>query len=180
MDFKKINLSTLKKYTSPQAIKEFDIFLDSLPANVGQNLLIMVGIVWIVALGAVFFTLEQTDNVNKMHTELMQVEALQPPIPVLKYIPVNQDRLRILGDKLTASYKGINILAGTGGEITVSSQDTDYFPQFISTIGYIQRGSKNWKVNVISLCVGRDCKSAKLMAKLKVETVRIGEPENKG
>ena len=58
-----------------------------------------------------------------------------------------------------------------------SAQDTDFFPQFLAAVGYFQRGAKNWKVNISEMCVGRDCKSAKLTAKLKIETVKIKEPQ---
>lgn len=169
----------IKKYTSPQAIKDLDSFLDALPLNVGYNGLIIAGFAWLLAGSAVLFASMETEKVSKLHTSLMEVQALQPPIPILKYIPVTQDNLKTLSEKISQTYKGVVLASTAAGEVTLSAQDSDYFPQFLAAISYLQRGGKNWKVKVDTMCVGRECTGPKLSAKLKVETVRIGEPETK-
>jgi hypothetical protein len=179
IDFKKIDWNMLKRYTSPQAVKDFDRFLDSLPLNVGYNALIAAGLAWVLAGGAVFFTSIETAKVSKVRTALAQVRALQPPIPVLKYTPVSQATLKALEEKLEKTYKGISLKTGVDGEVTVSAADTDFFPQFLGAISALQRGGKNWKVRIDTLCVGRECAVSKLLAVLKVESVRVGEPDLK-
>jgi hypothetical protein len=177
MDFAKINWGTIQRYTSSQSVKDFDEFLDDLPLNVGNNALIAAGLVCVMAGASVWFASMETEKVSKLHSELMNVQALQPPVPVLKYTPVSQVTLKKLSDKVAATYKGITLTSGSDGVIGISAGDTDYFPQFLAAISYLQRGGRNWKVRIESLCAGRECPSSKLTATLKVEAVRFGEPE---
>lgn len=179
MDFRKLDFNALKRYTSPQAVKDFDAFLDAMPMNVGYNALIAAGLVWVMAGSAIMFTSMETEKVSKLHTDLMKVQALQPPVPVLKHIPVDKDQLKVLTDRISATFKGVSVTSNTPGSVSVSAQDTDYFPQFLAAISYLQRGGKNWKVRISTFCAGRDCQGNKLAAELKVEAVRLGEPEIK-
>lgn len=174
-----VNWSALKRYANPQAVEDFDRFLDAMPVNVGYNALIAGGIAWLLAGGAVLFATTETEKVSKLHSSLMEVQALQPPVPVLKYIPVDQEVLKALVTKISATYKGVVMVTSGSGSVTLTAQDTDYFPQFLSAISYLQRGGKNWKVKINTLCVGRDCVGSKLNAALQVELVKFGEPEAK-
>lgn len=180
MDLKQLNMATLQRYTSPQAIKDFDSFLDNLPTNVGLNALMAAGFVCLLGGGSVWFAAQQTEKVSKLHTELMTIQALKPPVPTLKYVAVPQKTLKPLVDKITGTFKGVTITGNADGDLTFVSQDTDYFPQFLAAVSYLQRGGKNWKVRINTLCVGRDCKAGtKLSANFKIESVLIGEPEKK-
>jgi hypothetical protein len=177
MDLNQIN-SVIKKATSPQGVKDFDAFLDDLPVNVGYNALIAAGITCLMAAAAVWFTAGETEKVSKLHSDLMNVQALQPPVPVLKYMPVPRDVLKAQTDKIVSNFKGITVNI-SDGSIVLNAQDTDYFPQFLAAISYLQRGGKDWKVKINTLCVGRDCQGSKVSANLKIEMVRFGEPEKK-
>ena len=66
---------------------------------------------------AVFFASDEMARATKMHADLMQVQALQPPIPVLKYVPVNQGVLKTLCDKVAKTYKGITLTSNADGDI---------------------------------------------------------------
>ena len=176
MDLKKLDMEALQRYTSPQAIKDFDRFLDALPVNVGYNALIAAGLACLMGASAVWFSAQEMQKVSKLHSDLTNVQALQPPVPVLKYTPVPQKALKPLNDKIAATFKGIIVNGNNDGELNLTAPDTDYFPQFLAAISYLQRGGKNWKVKINTLCVGRDCKAAKLAANLKIEQVSIGEP----
>lgn len=179
MDLKQFNLANLQKYTSPQAIKDFDSFLDALPLNVGYNALVAAGLACLLGGASVWFAAQETQKVSQLHSELMSVQALQPPVPVLKYAPVKQAQLKPLTDKIVSTFKGVVITGSADGEVNITAPDTDYFPQFLAAISYLQRGGKNWKVKINTLCVGRDCKSAKLGANMKVEEVSFGGPVDK-
>lgn len=172
----KLDWRTLQRYTSPQAVKDFDAFLDSLPVNAGYNALIAAGIAWIIAGAAVVFTSMQVDRVSTLRTELMKVEALQPPIPQLLYIPVPKDQLDTLGKKIVATYPGVAVTAESDGKAKVSATDTDYFPQFMAAVSTLQNGGANWRVLMDDFCVGRDCTGQSLSTTLKIEIARIGEP----
>jgi hypothetical protein len=179
MDFKQFNMATIQKYTSPQAIKDFDHFLDAMPGRVGYNALIAAGIACILGGTTVWFAAMELEKVSKLHSELTNVQALQPPVPVLKYQPVNKDLLKVHTDKIMGTFKGVNLDGSTDGVVKITASDTDYFPQFLAAISYLQRGGRNWKVTTDTLCVGRDCKGTKLYASLKVEMVLFGQPEAK-
>lgn len=172
----KIDWSSLQRYTSPQAMKDLDAFLDALPLNVGYNALIAAGIAWAVAGAAVLFASTEVGKVSELRAEMMKVEALQPPIPVLEYIPVGKDGIERVSKKITESYKGISVATGAPGKATVTAQDTDFFPQFLASISMIENAGKNWKVSLDRMCVGRDCTGSKLSADLKIEAVKVGAP----
>jgi len=177
MDLKNFNLETLKRYTSSQSINDFDKFLDALPSNVGMNAMTALVVMWIIAGSFLYFVSGQSDKAATIRSSLTEVESLTPPVPSLEYNPVEKTKLDEFSKTVKEIYKGLNITAKNGGEVMISAQDTDFFPQFLAAVGYFQRGAKNWKVNISEMCVGRDCKSAKLTAKLKIETVKIKEPQ---
>jgi hypothetical protein len=179
VDLRKLDMATLKRYTSPQAVKDFDRFLDALPLNVGYNALIAAGLTCVMGGAAVWFAAGETEKVSKLHSDLMNVQALQPPVPVLKYTAISHEALEPLLKEITQVYKGVAVTQSGNGGVTVTAQDTDYFPQFLAAIGYIQRGGENWKVKIDALCVGRECSGPQLSAKLKIEMVGFANPEIK-
>src|SRR6185312_16020467 len=140
-----ISMATIQKYTSAQAMKDLDAFLDNLPLNVGYNALIAAGAVCLMAATSVWFSAIQLQNVSKLHTELTNVQALQPPVPALKYVPVSGAVLKPLTDKIKANFKGLK-MDSSDGAVSLGAPDTDYFPQFLAAISYLQHGGKNWKV----------------------------------
>ncbi len=174
-EFGKIDWRALQRYTNPQAMKDLDQFLDALPITAGYNALIAAGIAWVLAGAAVLFTSTEVSNASQLRAEMAKVESLQPPIPVLQYLPVPKDSIERISKRVTESYKGISVVV-SAGKAVVSASDTDFFPQFLAAISTIENGGKTWKVSLDKLCVGKDCKGAKLSADLKVESVRVGEP----
>lgn len=173
----KIDLRVLQRYTSSQAVKDFDRFLDNLPMNVGYHALAAAGLAWVIAAAAVLFTFTEVGKVSKFRTELMEVGALKPPIPVLKYDPVSKADLDKSGRKIKKIFTTIDATVTQDGKISLKAMDTDYFPQFLGAINFLQNGGKNWRVTSDSICVGRDCKGSPISAAFKVEYVRIGDPE---
>lgn len=176
-DFGKIDWRVLQRYTSSQGIKDFDLFLDSLPINVGYNALIAAGMVWVIAGAAVLFASMQVEKVTSLRAEMIKVEALQPPIPQLVYSPVSQQEIETLGKKINETYPGINVSQSGEGRAIVSAQETGYFPQFMAAISTLENGGKNWRITLDEMCMGRDCVGSKLSATLKVEFARISEPK---
>lgn len=169
------DFKTLQKYVNPQAMKDFDRFLDAMPLNVGYNALIAAGISWILAGAAVLFASMEASKVTTLRADLMEIESLKPPIPELEYIPVSKSSLENLAKKMEKLYPGISILVGGEGKVTVSGSAVSYYPQFRSAISHFQSGGKSWHVNVKSLCVGRECKGPSLQADLQVEAAHVAE-----
>lgn len=174
--FDNINMRTLQRYTSPQAIKDFDKFMDDMPTNVGYNALIAAGLAWLIAGASVVFTAIEIGKVTGLRTEMMKIETLQPSIPVLKYTPVGKTEIDNIGKKIEETYFGVKVISSAEGEATVSAADTDNWPQFMAAINTLENGAKNWKVKFSTLCVGRDCAGSKLSAVVKIDYVRIDQP----
>lgn len=172
----KFDLNALKRLANPQAVKDFDKFLDALPVNVGYNALIAAGIAWVVAGAALLFASTETAHVNKLRTDLLAVEALKPPVPAIEYIPASSEALENLRQKIQKTFKGTTVLIRTEGVVTLSANDSDYYPQFQAAISHFENGGRNWKVSIVSMCAGRECKGAALQADLKVEIARITTP----
>jgi hypothetical protein len=172
--FADIDWDALRRTVTSQGVKDFDSFLDALPLNVGVNALIAAGIAWLVAGTSVFFTSMEISNVSHLRAEVAKVGALKPPVPVIKYDPVPEAQVAALQKKITETYKGIHFIGSTAS-MTISAEDTDYFPQFLAAVSTLQNGGKNWRVTISSMCVGLDCVGSKLSAVLKIETARIAE-----
>lgn len=170
--FNNFDWNQLKRYANAQAVKDLDKFLDAMPVTVGYNALVAAGMAWLIAGIAVFFTAMEVDHVSNLRAELAKVEALKPPIPVVTYTSVPPATLEALQNKLKATYRGI-AFAGSSSSVTVSASDTDYFPQFLAAVNFLQNGGKNWRVSINSLCIGRDCKGSKLAANLKIEAAKV-------
>lgn len=165
-----MDLKRLAGYFSPRAVGDLDSFLDDVPALAGTNALIGAGIACLLGAAAVWFASGEVRAVTALRTELVKVEALQPPVPTLKYVAVSQKILKPQLDRIAAGFKGLSATGGADGDVNLSASDTDYFPQFVAAIGALQHGGKNWKVRIKTLCAGRDCKGAKLSATLRIET----------
>lgn len=166
----------MQRYTSPQAVKDFDSFLDSLPINVGYNALIAAGVAWAIAGMSVLFTSIEVGKMSTIRAEMMKVEALQPPIPQLQYFPINKGALDDLAKNIESTYDGVSVTSPGDGKLTVSANDTDYFSRFMAAITTVQNSGRAWRVTVDTLCTGMDCKGSKLNATLNVENATIGAP----
>lgn len=172
----KIDWRAMQRYTNSQSVKDFDKFLDALPLNVGYNALIAAGIAWALAGASVLFTSMEIEKVSKLRAEILKVETLQPPIPVLKYTPVPKASLDKLVKKIEETYKGVSLIVGGDGIVTLSATDTDFWPQYLAAISTLKNGGKNWKVTMNTMCVGQECTGSKLATSLKIEAVRVDIP----
>lgn len=170
-----IDMAALQRLANPQAIKDFDRFLDAMPLNVGYNALIAAGIAWVLAGIGVLFASMEASKVTALRADLMEIESLRPPIPELEYVAIGKSNLSELAKKMEKLYPGITILVDGEGSVTVSGSAVSYYPQFRAAIGHFQSGGKSWHVNVEQLCVGRECKGPSLQAELSVEAAHIAE-----
>jgi hypothetical protein len=167
----------LKKYTNPQSVKDLDRFLDALPLNAGYNALIAAGLAWLLAGTAVVFASIESGKISELHSELLKVEALKPPVPVISYIPIQQSALKGFAKKIENLYPGISIKSAKG--ILKISGDLRHYAQFRGVISHVQSGGKSWNVDFKKLCVGRECKGPELQADLIVRTIKIKDAPKK-
>ncbi len=179
MDFNKITQSlkefdwrSLKKYTSPKAADDLNLFLEKLPQNTGQTMLIIAGVAWAMAGAVGLFTTVQLQALTEVRAEFQDAQALQPTIPEIKDVPVNRAQVDNFAKRLKEIYTGLEISV-SGSNITITGNSTRDFGQFREAIGHVQNGGSGWRVNVDRFCVGRECERYELYAMLKINKVSV-------
>lgn len=165
----------LQKYTSPQAFDDLNRFLENLPVNAGQTILVIAGIVWCAAGGLGLFATVHLQKMTELRAELQEAEALQPIVPVLKDVRINPKEVEEFVEKSKEIYRNIDIKA-QGSAILLSAEQTSSFGQFREAVGHVQNGGAGWKVSVDRLCVGRECERHPLAAALKINKVSVERP----
>ncbi len=173
MDFKSLNLTSLKKITDPKSAGDLNHFLEKLPQNAGNVVLIAGAVAWGMAAALGLFTALQMQGLTKMRAELAETKALKPAVPEIQNIPISKAAVDDFVAKAKESYRGVKINA-KGSIITITAGNTSNFTEFREAIGHVQNGGNGWRVSLDKLCVGRECsKNSKLMASLKVNKVEV-------
>ena len=178
MDFKKLesfDWRSLKKYTSSQSGADLNKFLEKLPQNTNQTLLVIMGIAWGCAAALGLYTSLQMQTFTELRAELHEMEAVKPSVPTLKTVTVNKGEVKRFVEQTKKTYKSIKMEA-KGASIVLSASNTAYFGQFREVIGHIQNGGAGWKIQIDQFCVGRECKGNKLAAVLKVNKISVESP----
>ena len=177
MDFKSLDFKSFQKYFSPKASEDLNSFLETLPKNVGQTVLIAAAIAWGVAAASGLYTAIQTQKLTELREELKATEALKPSVPKIINVPIGKKEVENFVTKAKESYKGLDIKAN-GSTIIITARSTRNFTEFREAIGHIQNGGAGWRVSLEKLCVGRECdKQYKLAAALKVNKVSVQMPK---
>lgn len=175
LDFKSLksfDWRSLKKYTSPQAAEDLNVFLEKLPSNTSQSLLIAAGVAWAFAGAIGLYTTVQIQQLTDLRTELQEAQALEPIVPKIKDVPVGQAEVAQFVDKTKEVYQGLSI-KGQGASILITAKSTGNFGQFREAIGHVQNGGSGWRVSIDRLCVGRECDRDPLAAALKINKVSV-------
>lgn len=170
--FKDFDYRSLKKYMDPKASEDFNRFLEDLPKNTGQTILIVAGVVWAVAGALGLYTSVQVKELTSLRAELENTKALKPPVPKIVDVAVNRDEVEKFAEEMRNIYRGINI-TGKGSTITITASSTGNYAEFREAIGHVQNGGSGWRVSVESLCVGRECARNPLSASLKINKVSV-------
>jgi hypothetical protein len=182
MDFKALenkiktfDWRSLKKYADPKASEDLNVFLEKLPQNTGQTMLIIAAIVWSVAGAVGLYTTVQLQQLTEIRTELQEAQALQPTVPKIQDIAVNANEVSSFINKIKETYKGLDIKA-SGTTVRINAKTTSAFGQFREAVGHIQNGGSGWRVNIEYLCVGRECDKYPLSADLRINKVSVSKP----
>lgn len=162
----------LKKLASPNASADLNAFLEKLPQNGGQTMLMIAGVCWGVALAGGLYTVVQLQNLTKLRASFQEAQALKPKVPEIKDVPVNESEVKVFVEKSKEIYPGLEI-KNNGPVIEISATSTAVFGQFREAIGHIQNGGSGWRVNIQSLCVGRECGKNPLSATLSINKVSV-------
>lgn len=166
---------SLQKYFSAQATEDLNAFLEKLPQNTNQTILMLAGIVWAAAGAAGLFATIQMRQLTELRAELQEAESLKPVVPTLKDNPVDRNAVERFAQEAKKIYKNLEIQAN-GSNILISAKNTAFFGQFREAIGHVQNGGDGWRVSIENLCVGRECDRSPLMAQLSINKVTVDKP----
>ena len=169
---KSFDWRSLQKYASPQASADLNSFLEKLPQNAGQTMLIIAGVVWAAAGASGLYATVQLQKLTEMRATFHEAQALKPEVPIIQDVPVDAGAVKVFADKINNVYSGIDITAN-GPSISISGSTTAAFGQFREAIGHVQNGGSGWRVSVEELCVGRECARTPLSAILKINKVSV-------
>ena len=169
---KDFNWRSLSKYTSPQAAADFNTFLEKMPQNAGQTMLIIAGVAWAAAGASGLYTAVQLQELTKLRAELQSAEAVKPRVPEIKDVAIEEAAVKTFVDRISETYTGLSIKSN-GASIEVAGKATGQFGQFREAVGHVQNGGSGWRVNIENFCVGRECKTMPLRAVLKINKVSV-------
>lgn len=176
LDLKNFDWRALKKLTDPKSTGDLNAFMDKLPYNAGQTVLIAAGIAWAMAGALGLYTSIQVRQLTELRGELVKAEAITPIVPKIKDVPIDSKEVKAFIDKVSKNYKGLTLQVN-GSAITISSGQTSDFAKFREAIGHMQNGGDGWRVSLDKLCVGRECgQQYKLGVTLKVNKVSVENP----
>ncbi len=172
---KNFDWRSLQKYTKPQAADDLNVFLEKLPQNAGQTMLIMAGISWSIAGAVGLFTAVQLQQITELRTAVEEAQALKPIVPKMINQAANAKQVADFVEDAKKIYNGLDIKA-SGASITISAKNTNAYGQFREALGHVQTGGSGWRIEIDKLCVGRECERFQLSASLKINTVSVKGP----
>lgn len=175
MNLKAFDWRSLQKYLEPKAAGDLNVFLEKLPQTAGQTALVAAGIAWMAAASLGLYTAVQTQNLIKMRAELKETQALKPPVPTLRDIPVQQKEVQDFARTLENIYPNLGIKQ-QGPSIQITAKSTSLFGVWREAVGHVQNGGSGWRVTVDKLCVGRECQTQELGVLLKINKVSVDKP----
>ncbi|MBN8520938.1 MAG: hypothetical protein J0L77_03455 [Alphaproteobacteria bacterium] len=176
MDLKSLDLTFLKKLADPKLSGDLNAFLEKLPHNAGQTVLLAAGIAWAMAGALGLFTTIQVKQMTELRAKLKETQALKPTVPVIKDVAVDSAEVANFSKELKEIYKNLDITQSESS-ITITSNSTASFGQFREAVGHVQNGGVGWRVTLDKLCVGRECdNNQKLGAVLRVNKVSVESP----
>lgn len=174
---KSFNIKKVEKIFDPKSADDLNRFLEKLPYNVGQTVLIAAAIVWGMAAAAGLYTAVQTQTLTELRAKLKETQALKPAVPKIKNISIPKKEVEKFVTNAQKSYRGIDFKAN-GSTIVITARSTANFAEFREAIGHVQNGGDGWRVSLEKLCVGRECdKQYSLAVALKVNKVSVENPK---
>lgn len=172
---KKFDWRSLQNYFSPQATSDLNEFLEKMPQNAGNAVLIAAGIAWMAAAAFGLFTTMKVQELTEMRAELKETQAKRPSVPTIRNVPVNQNKLRRFVSDLERLYPNL-IVKQQGSSIFIGAGELPLFGTFREAVGHVQNGGTGWRVKVDNICVGRECRREKLAALLRINKVSVEKP----
>ncbi len=170
--FKNFDPRSLNKLANANAAEDLNVFLEKMPQNTSQTILMVAGIVWMGAAAVGLFTVVQLQALTELRATLEEAEAVKPAVPKIVNKAVNTKDLKVFAERMKGIYSGLEIKS-SGASITMAARSTSAFGQFREAIGHVQNGGNGWRVNIQRLCVGRECDGSPLSTTLKINTISV-------
>lgn len=146
----------VKRYLSPNAYKDLDVFMEKLPARAGHGLIIAGAIAWGIAGMAVLYATMQINHVMGLRADILKAEALKPTVPVIVTAPVDSEQVKVFAQRLADLYPQLTIVT-RGSIIDISSPKVEAYGAFREAVGHLFNGGDGWRANVENMCMGREC-----------------------
>lgn len=176
INLKKFDWRSLQKYMDPKSSGDLNAFLEKLPQNAGQTVLIAAGISWAMAAALGLYASIQARQLTELRAELVKADALTPVVPKISDVPIAKSDVDNFIEKSKKAYGGLNF-SNNGSTITITSGRTGNFAEFREAISHVQNGGSGWRVTLDRMCVGRECGDKdKLGVALKVNKVSVENP----
>lgn len=172
----KLDTVALKRYFSPGAYKDLDVFLEQMPLRAGKMLIVAGITAWLVAGCCVVYVVTQANHVMGLRADILKAETLKPTVPVITQAPVDTAEVDAFSKHLSELYPQITI-NGIGNRIEIRGTSTDKYGAFREAVGHSFNGGTGWRLNVEEMCVGRECKaSTALYGAFTVYRLRVDKP----
>lgn len=152
----KIDIVTLKRYLSPGAYKDLDVFVEQLPMRAGQGLIIAGVAAWLMAGLAITYVTMQANHIMQLRADILKAEALKPTVPVINRAAADGKSVDEFAKKLAELYKQLSVSA-RGNRIELRAATTDKYGAFREAVGHAFNGGPGWRLSVDEMCVGREC-----------------------
>ena len=176
LDLKNFDFRSMQKLMDPKSAGDLNAFLEKLPYNAGQTVLIAAGIAWAMAGALGLYASIQARQLTELRAELKEAEALTPIVPKINDVPIATAEVEAFIKKVEPSYPGLKFQVN-GSTIIITSGQTSSFAKFREAIGHMQNGGSGWRVTLDKMCVGRECGNTdKLAVSLKVNKVSVENP----
>lgn len=175
MDFKSLSnfdWRSLQKYASPQASEDLNKFLEKLPQNSSQLILIVAGIAWGIAGTVGLAVTVKVQELTELQATYEEAQALKPQVPTINDVPVSPDEIKKFAAEISELYTDLEVKPSSS-QIDIRAKSLVHFGQFREAIGHVQNGGSGWRVNVERLCVGKECNRQPLAATLKINKVKL-------
>jgi len=176
LDVKSFDWRSLKRYLEPKAMGDLNIFLENLPQNAGQGVLIAAAIAWAMAGALGIYTTMQTKEMTQMRAKFKETSAMTPSVPKISDVSVPKEEIEAFLEKSKDVYPNLS-MSENGGGIVITAPSTANFTEFREALGHVQNGGQGWRVVLEKFCVGRECSDQfKLGASVKINKVSVENP----
>ena len=171
-DINALNAS-LKKLLSPQSMGDLNDFIEKMPVRVGYPALIAGCVAWFIGGLAVVYATTVAQSVADIRAELVKSEALKPVVAQLVRKPVKDAEIDAFIEKIDPLYPNVQIQSLKNGRVKLSANSGRYFGAFREAVNHTYNGGQRWRLQLESLCVGRECEESFLSGVFKISTLKI-------